>query len=243
MSRYWQAGGREFSAIERVYTPFSGYGEAAWTDMQKRELNYIMDNAVLSMRGAVSALENKIAQEARMDILLSLAGAWLASALFTSTDEARAGALSGLKTIKTIVARLDGPARQEVLAGTMAPEKWLGSSKVVLQGVKDQANILKDSSLASFAMEQYAATVQALKNFMEKAGRKFEEAFSFAKYAVPVAIGVAAIAAFFIVPKILRATPIGRLAIGSYSKKRRRGKKARKLSWWEPEMKLEGYRK
>lgn len=233
MSRYWEAGGRDFKGYRLVSTRFSEAG--AWTEAQRQELNSIMDSAVGAMRSSIQNLESNIVREARNELLLTLAGgAGLFAKMFTSTDDARLAALSGLKTIKNIVDRLDGPSRQEVLAGTMAPEKWLGSSKVVLEGVKDQADILKDSSLASFAMGQYEATVQAFKDFMARAGKKFEEVFDIAKYVVPITIGVGVLAALFILPKVFRLTPAGRV-LGGYKRRKKR------LGWWEPEMQLEGY--
>jgi len=239
-SRYWQSGGRDFKGTELVYTPFSGFG--AFTVAQQQELNSVMDSAVGAMNGAADSLRKRVALESAREVLLKLAGpaGWFTMA-FTSTDDARAAALSGLKTIQNIIDRLNGPSRQAVLNGAEAPEKWLAASKTVLEGIQDQAKILGDSSLATFAGEQYAATKQAFADFLARAGQTLKETWDIAKYALPIGIGVAAVAALFILPKVFALTPAGRIAraaVGGYSKKRRRKKR---MGWWEPEMQLEGY--
>jgi len=253
MSRYWQAGGREKAAVqllnpqyrgtEEVFTPYSGFGagETKWTQPQREALSAMMDNTVDALRRAILALKARIQLERAADKILLALGPLGIVAAFTSPEEARKAVLSGLNTLSNIVSRLDGPSRAEVLAGTLAPNKWLAGAQPVFDGVKGQAEILGELTLAGFVGERYDAAKKTIDEVLGMAGRAAQ---FYADY-WPWIYGVGGVAGLYILWRVFKASPAGRVAraaLSGHSKRhRRRGKK--RLSWWEPEMKLEGYKR
>lgn len=104
-------------------------------------LNQTMDNVVNGLKRSVTAVRTRIGLERTAEVLAPL------FALFaTSTGDAKAAVLSGLVTMDNIIARLDGPSRAEVLAGTMPTAKWMASAEEVSKGIQAQAKILKDDT-------------------------------------------------------------------------------------------------
>jgi len=209
--------------IDSVYPGYGAAGAVPSTAIGQ-QLATTMDNVIGALKRSVTVIRVRVAGERSLEILSLLLGpiGWTGM-LFTSTSEAKAAVLSGLTTIENIIKRLDGPSRQEVLAGTEAPEKWLAAAQEVSDGVSALAKIYKDDLTVSLLTTQMGQAAQDLKALGISVGSQLS-------IWVPIAIGVGVIAAIFILPRLLA----GPIRFGGYG-----GRRKRRMSAFEPERQLE----
>lgn len=245
-NRYWQAGGtkgasqllnpqyRGLQGTEEVWTPFSGSPFGGVTQEDRNVLDIALTNTIDVMRRAVSATITRIQLVSTADFLLKWVTGGL-SAGFTTPDEARKNIINGLRSLYGIIDRMDA-SRTDVLTGKEDPKKWLQAANTVLEGVKQQADILNDYTFLNLVKAQLAETEHAVQDFINKLSGAGEKALSW----LPWVLGGVAIVGAFVVYRAIRGPQV-RVQLGSPPKRRRRLARGKKLSWWEPEMQLEGY--
>ena len=123
---------------------YAGFGEAG--DAELAALDVAMRGTLQALHTSIATLRQKIEGMSDFDYeTLYLPWKSTLNFLFRPSEETRAGVLSGLRTMDSIVARMDG-TRMDVLAGLEAPEKWQAAASTVARGIEAQAAILNDDT-------------------------------------------------------------------------------------------------
>lgn len=91
------------------------------------------------------------------------------NALTGPTTDARAAIQSALNTMRNIVTRLDGPSRQDVLSGALAPDKWVASANEVMNGIQGLSAQLDNGTIWSNVVAAAAQTLEDLKQLGKQA--------------------------------------------------------------------------
>lgn len=173
-----------------------GYG-----DLVGAAYGAAMSGAVAALQFAAGAVRARVSAERSIEVLSLLAGPMGFTVNFlTSTDEAKKAVLSGLKTIDSIIQRLNSSSREEVLNGTMDPAKWIASAKTVAEGISEQLKVLRESSTAANLSAQISLAIDDFK----KLGAKLPDALPW----LPWVIGGAVL--IYVGPALLNFAAAGR---------------------------------
>ncbi len=205
-----------------------------YSSEQRVELGAEMTKVVTTVRSRISDLRNRITNERALDKLMRFAGplGWV-STFFTSTEDARNGALSALNTLQNGVNRLDSTSRMDVLEGRTEPRKWLAAMEELTRGVAAQARDLGDATTAAVLTAQYRDTERRFNEVLAKVTSTIEAIVDAAPAAakkasdtiIAVSIGGGLLALAYILSPAISALRSGSKALsgtGSKRKKRRR---------------------
>jgi phage-related minor tail protein len=155
---------------------------------QQAQASQMMDQVLVNLNEAIGQLDynSSNVKAAASSIGWSLLGAVGAAvdALTNPTSDARAAIQSALNTMRNIVSRLSGPARDDVMSGALAPDKWVASANEVMQGIQGLSLQLDDGTVWSNVVAACAQTLEDLKKL--------------GKQAIPVVAGLGAVAALII---------------------------------------------
>jgi len=215
----------------------AGYGDDAAKPLSQAEAdiaNADMDNVVNALRRAVLSVRARVAVESNFELLAALAGPMgIAASTFTSSSDAKAAVLSAMATMSSIIDRLDGPSRRDVLAGTEAPEKWLAGAEPVADGVKAQLKLLNDEASINLISAQLDQATSDFKTLSTSVATNWP---------LWIGLGVGGLLLVWLLPTIVGAFIMKPRHLAGYHGKKRRGKK-RRFGWADPETKqLEGRR-
>lgn len=125
---------------------YRGYGDGsgAMSPAIAAGANAVMDSVISVMRGSISTVYgaaqasvyvSAVTQPGWLDVLLTPIVAAGAELISGAPQNRRDAYLSALNTMSNLADKLDGPDRQDVLAGKLALKKWLDAALTVQQGI------------------------------------------------------------------------------------------------------------
>lgn len=197
---------REYNGYARPLASWLGaFGDPIPAD-QAAQVSAVIDKTVASLQDAWDKLS-----------------AYLASNPISVPRETIAAGQSALSTLQSIITRLGGSSKADVLQGSETIDQWLGAAQTVLQGITDQANLVQAGSYVNLATAQMSDAYQQLKDLGTKAGNLIEGAAnvvvagaSWFDKALPwLAIGGVAVVGLVYLPSILGVLRAGKGAIRS----------------------------
>lgn len=197
-----------------------GFGEALAGELVD-SANGAMDETVASLRWGISKIKMKLAVQVPGKVTLLALGpvAWVGSLFTSNTEDMRNAAYSALNSYSTMVDRLDGPSRMEVLAGEEAIDKWQAGARAVSDGIEGLAKDLDEESVASTVAATVESSWDSFKQKLEELGAKLPDANRLS-WAIPVTI--AGLAALLIIPQLLIYLPRPRRLSGYRRSRSRR---------------------
>lgn len=178
--------------IVSSYGRFGASAPPKYNQAQIDSLTSMMNDVIGRLRRAVLLVRARVATERTAEFFMA---AMLPLGLaFTSTDQAKKSVLAAMDNMDRIIARLDGPSRKEVFAGTELPEQWLKGATAVQEGIDGQLKAFKEDSTASGISKALENAWDDLKN-LANAGKSA---------LMPVLFGGGALlAAYFLFPLFL----------------------------------------
>ena len=211
------------------FPPMRGYGDVPLTPAAADVANSKMDDIVNALKRGVLALRVK------------------ATVMLNISEDQRTATKSGMNTFDNIIARLDGPSRSEVLAGTLPMEKWLAGAEVVRTGLVEQAQLFDSGSLIDLVSKSVTEASNDLRNIASGAA-SFGGGLTIG-LVIGGLVATGGIIWLMAQSKVARAG--ARAALSGYGKRRAalgRGKKSKRgkrnkrgFRIYEPEDSLAGY--
>jgi hypothetical protein len=194
-----------------------GFGEVrTLTDAESAFLNAKMTVTVQAIRTAITAAKAKVNLTPNSllgPIVALLTGPFALLLPNSAPTEVKNNVLAGLRGLEGRLDTLLVPKIQDVLAGTLAPEKWFNMAQTYVDGTKSILDTLDEDNTLSVLSTAWNGIQNDMAGFLAKFKAGVERTFDF----MPFIVGGAAIVGVIMLIDRLAPKPLS-----GYNRRRRK---------------------
>lgn len=194
-----------------------GFGEVrTFTDVELAFLNAKMTVTVQAIRAAITAAKAKVNLTPNSllgPIVALLTGPFALLLPNSAPTEVKNNVLAGLRGLEGRLDTLLVPKIQDVLAGTLAPEKWFNMAQTYVDGTKSILDTLDEDNTLSVLSTAWNGIQNDMAGFLAKFKAGVERTFDY----MPLIVGGAAIVGVIMLIDRLAPKPLS-----GYNRRRRK---------------------